>query len=126
MIKQRLTESLPGVKTFLDVDDLRKKAGKGAELVSRSHAMLVFCSDGYFGGDNPPSRPSIMELIACFAAGIPIIAMLEVEEKHKPLSKEQLYRQMKRLDELRAEASSLLGISEEMSAEEEAEMEMMS
>ena len=48
VVKQRLLEMLPGVRVFLDVDDLQRKVGKGAELLSRSRAMLLFCSDGFF------------------------------------------------------------------------------
>ena len=99
VIKQRLGESLPGLKTFLDVDDLASQGGKGAELVARAQVMLLFGSDGYFGGLHPPSRPCIMELVACHAAKKPIITMLEVEDKHRLRTPHQLYEQMRKLDE---------------------------
>ena len=50
IVKQRLSEMLPDVSVFLDVDDL--KEGKGAEYVDASALSLVFCSKGYFHSVN--------------------------------------------------------------------------
>ena len=36
VIKQRLIELLPDAKVFLDVDDLQRKVGKGAEELDLS------------------------------------------------------------------------------------------
>ena len=47
------------------VDDLQRKVGKGAEEMAKSQKMLVFGSDGFFGGSNPPSKPCMLEMFAC-------------------------------------------------------------
>lgn len=98
VVKQRLLEMLPGVSVFLDVDDLQRKVGKGAELLSKSKSFLLFASDGFFGGVNPPSRPCMVELLKALELGLEMIVILEVEDKHLPLTRAQLRVQMRILD----------------------------
>jgi len=99
VVKQRLLEMLPGVRVFLDVDDLHRKVGKGAEELRRADKLLLFASDGFFGGEHAPSRPCMVELLQAIHLGLEIITVLEVEEKHRPLTKKQLHEQMCALDE---------------------------
>ena len=81
IIKQRLMELLPGVACFLDVDDLQRKRGKGAELVHASKAFLLFCSRGFF-----ESEPCIKELLCALRERKPIIMVGEPIEYHGGLS----------------------------------------
>ena len=98
VVKQRLLEMLPGVRVFLDVDDLQGKQGTGATFVAASSTVLVGCSHGYFGGNHPASKPCIAELLTAIALGKPLIALIEVEDKHQPLTRAQLRAQMAALD----------------------------
>ena len=72
IIKIRLNAMLPGVKVFLDVDDL--KEGKGAESVDASGQILVLVSVGYFRSKN-----CMRELLRAVYVGRPLIALLEPE-----------------------------------------------
>lgn len=83
IIKQRLMELLPGVACFLDVDDLQRKRGKGAELVHASKFFLLFCSRGFF-----ESEPCIKELLCALRERKPIITVGEPIEYHGGLSVE--------------------------------------
>lgn len=51
VIKQLLREVLPGIRVFLDVDDLNDISQLEAEIAS-SQAVLVFVSQGYFESVN--------------------------------------------------------------------------
>lgn len=85
IVKQRLLEMLPDIHAFLDVDDLRE--GKGAEYVDASCLTLVFVSDGYFESPN-----CMRELLRAVATQKPIVALVELEEKHGALSRAQVQR----------------------------------
>ena len=67
--------------------------------MAKSKQMLVFGSDGFFGGSNPPSKPCMLEMFACMQLKLPIVALLEVEDKHHPLTRDDLWGQVKALDE---------------------------
>ena len=43
MIKQRLLEMIPGVRIFLDVDDL-EEIGDLEGYIARSHTVLIYLS----------------------------------------------------------------------------------
>ena len=98
VVKQRLTEMLPDVAVFLDVDDLQRRKGKGAELVARSEHFLVFCSGGFFSSPN-----CIRELVCAVLRGKPIIALMEPDRKHGRLTtvaaKQGLVEAVARYDE---------------------------
>ena len=98
VVKQRLTEMLPDVKVFLDVDDLQRRQGKGAELVARCEHFLVFCSGGFFSSPN-----CIRELVCAVLRGKPIIALMEPDRKHGRLTtveaKQGLLEAVARYDE---------------------------
>ena len=51
VIKQLLMEVLPGIRVFLDVDDL-KDVSKIEEYVDQTRTIIVFCSRGYFRSIN--------------------------------------------------------------------------
>ena len=99
VVKQRLLDILPMVHVFLDVDDGQRRVGKGAEVLNRSDKFLLFASDGFFGGIHAPSRPCMVELLKAVQLGLEMITVLEVEDKHLPLSPSQLYEQMCKLDQ---------------------------
>ncbi|KOO29834.1 polymorphic outer membrane protein [Chrysochromulina tobinii] len=99
VVKQRLLDMLPTVHVFLDVDDAQRRVGKGAEVLNRSDKFLLFASDGFFGGIHAPSRPCMVELLKAVQLGLEMITVLEVEDKHLPLSPSQLYEQMCKLDQ---------------------------
>ena len=91
IVKQRLMEMLPDVKAFLDVDDLVE--GKGAEYVDVSALSLVFCSAGYFESPN-----CMREILRAHVTGKPIVALLELEEKHGGLTHEQIMARLQAAD----------------------------
>jgi hypothetical protein len=99
VVKQRLLDILPMVHVFLDVDDDQRRVGKGVEVLNRSDKFLLFASDGFFGGIHAPSRPCMVELLKAVQLGLEMITVLEVEDKHLPLSPSQLYEQMCKLDQ---------------------------
>ena len=83
IIKQRLKEMVPTCVTFLDVDDLDQ--GAGGEYVDKSSVILIFCATRYF-----ESRACARELLRAIVRGKPLIAVLESEERHGALSKEEM------------------------------------
>ena len=89
VIKQRLLEMLPGVSVFLDVDDLQRKRGKGAELVGSCQHFLLFCSVGFFD-----SEPCMKELLCAMREGVPIITVVEPASTHGGLQIDQARRQL--------------------------------
>ena len=66
IVKQRLLEMIPGMRVFLDVDDLEDISDLEG-YISRSLAVLVFCSAGYF-----ESRNCIRELRSAMVHGKPL------------------------------------------------------
>ena len=78
---------------------MQRRVGKGAEVLNRSDKFLLFASDGFFGGIHAPSRPCMVELLKAVQLGLEMITVLEVEDKHLPLSPSQLYEQMCKLDQ---------------------------
>ena len=81
IVKQRLKEMLPNVEIFLDVDDLQRRRGKGAEIVAHCTHFLVFCSGGFFSSPN-----CIRELVYAVLHGKPIIVLMEPDRKHGRLT----------------------------------------
>ena len=79
IVKTRLLELLPGVRAFLDIDDLDE--GKGAEFVVRSENVLVFVQEGYFASPN-----CMRELLRATLEGVPIITLLEPDRMKGGLS----------------------------------------
>ena len=75
VIKRQLSVMLPGVKIFLDVDDL-DDVSKIAEHVKASSLVLCFLSRGYF-----LSAPCMIEMRAAIAHGKPIVAVHEEDDK---------------------------------------------
>ena len=76
MIKRQLSVMLPGVKIFLDVDDL-DDVSKIAEHVKASSLVLCFLSRGYF-----LSAPCMTEVRVAIANGKPIVAVHEEDDQH--------------------------------------------
>ena len=89
VIKQRLLEMLPGIAVFLDVDDLQRKRGKGAELVRSCQHFLLFCSAGFFD-----SEPCMKELLCALREGVPIITVIEPMSTHGGLQIDKARRQL--------------------------------
>ena len=80
IVKEMLLGMLPGVKIFLDVDNLVE--GRGAESVDEASVTLIFCSDGYFR-----SRNCMRELLRAIFKRKPMIALLESDPKHGKLTR---------------------------------------
>ena len=76
VIKRQLSAMLPGVKIFLDVDDLDDLA-KLEEHIKRSTLVLCFLSRGYF-----LSAPCMIEMRAAILHGKPIVAVHEEDDQH--------------------------------------------
>ena len=55
VIKQRLLEMIPGVRIFLDVDDL-EEIGDLEGYIMRSHTVLIYLSAGYSASKNVRAR----------------------------------------------------------------------
>jgi len=89
IIKQRLMELLPGISCFLDVDDLQRKRGKGADLVHASKFFLLFCSRGFFD-----SEPCMKELLCALRERKPIIIVGEPIEYHGGLTIDEACEQL--------------------------------
>jgi len=92
IMKQRLLELLPDVCVFLDVDDL--KEGKGAEYVDVSVSTLVFCSAGYFASPN-----CMREILRAKVTKKQVIALLELEEKHGGMARDEIRAKLREDDE---------------------------
>ena len=60
VIKNELKLLIPGIKIFLDVDDL-KDIGSLEDYVDRTQVMLFFLSRGYFRSKALPQPPSLSE-----------------------------------------------------------------
>jgi len=69
IVKTKLQVMVPGLRIFLDIDDLRE--GKGAEYVDRSRAVLILVSEGYF-----VSRNCLRELLRALVKDKPIITLI--------------------------------------------------
>jgi len=82
-IKRQLQLHLPGIKVFLDVDDLRD-IGALEEHVEESMAVVVFLSRGYFA-----SRNCLREVEAITSQRKPVILVLEADEAKGGLTIEQ-------------------------------------
>ena len=100
-VKTRLLEMIPGIKAFLDVDDL--KEGKGAEYVDVSSVSLVFCSRGYFESAN-----CMRELLRAVVTRKPILPLLEPEQNKGGLGRGTVSREEHPSER---ESSILLGVS---------------
>jgi len=84
-----LSQVLPGVHVFLDVDDLTE--GRGAESVDASNVILVFCSASYFASTN-----CMRELLRAMWHDKPTIALLDYAVNKGGLSPAQV---LSRLEE---------------------------
>lgn len=91
IVKQRLLEMIPNLRVFLDVDDL--KDGKGGEYVDISEVVLVFVSEGYFKSQN-----CMRELLRGMARAKPLITLVESEEKHGAMTREEVQQALQQAD----------------------------
>ena len=83
-VKTQLPAMVPGLRPFLDMDDLQ--VGLGAEDVDKCMAFLCFIADGYFQSAN-----CFRELLRAHVLGIPIIVMMEPETtRHGGLTNEEV------------------------------------
>ena len=92
IVKQRLLEMIPGLRVFLDVDDL-DEIGDLEAYITRTATTLVYCSDGYFS-----SRNCMRELVASRALEKPVVALIDLEQKHGGLSLAQVHGQLLEAD----------------------------
>ena len=73
-IKRQMNLLLPGIKVFLDVDDLQDISEKALEgYVEQSQCILIFLSRGYFSGN------CLVELRAALEMNKPIILVHETD-----------------------------------------------
>ena len=77
IVKARLIDMMPEANVFLDVDDLQRKKGKGAELVDGSQVFLLFCSQGFFTSPN-----CMREVLRGVLREKPFLILLEPDEMH--------------------------------------------
>ena len=77
IVKARLIDMMPEANIFLDVDDLQRKKGKGAELVDGSQVFLLFCSQGFFTSIN-----CMREVLRGVLREKPFLILLEPDEMH--------------------------------------------
>jgi len=82
-IKRQLQLHLPGIKVFLDVDDLRD-IGALETSVEKSMVVAIFLSRGYFTSHN-----CLREVAACSAKSKPIVLVHEADELKGGISLEQ-------------------------------------
>ena len=90
IVKQRLLEMVAGLRVFLDVDDL-EEIGNLERYIDDSRAVLVFCSKGY-----AQSKNCMVELRAAVVRAKPLIALLETEDKHGGVTRDQMCEQLTR------------------------------
>jgi len=93
IIKQRLLELVPDLTVFLDVDDL-KEIGDLAQYIQRSHAVLAFCSKGYF-----QSKNCMIELRSATTEQKTIIALLDPDVKQGGLTSMEVHNQLSEVDD---------------------------
>jgi len=72
VVKTRLKEMVPGMKVFLDVDDLHE--GRGVHDVDKSESLLAFVTPSYLRSAN-----SMKELIRAMTQAYRIITLLDGE-----------------------------------------------
>lgn len=82
-IKRQLQLHLPGVKVFLDVDDLRD-IGSLEHYIEQSMVVAIFLSAGYFA-----SRNCLREVTACVEKEKPLVLILEADHAKGGLTNEQ-------------------------------------
>jgi len=88
IIKQRLTEMVPDMEVFLDVDDL-KEIGDLEGYIDRSSTCLVCCSKGYFASKN-----CIRELVCATFKDKPIATLVDPDLSRGGMSFEQIHEQL--------------------------------
>ena len=87
LIKIKLTALLPGLRCFLDVDDLHE--GYGAEFVDVSHVLVVYCAGRYFTSPN-----CMRELFRAILRRRRIIAVVEYEQSKNGLTMPEVTREL--------------------------------
>ena len=83
-VKRELQLLVPGIRVFLDVDDL-EEIGDLEKYVRQTQTMLIFLSKGYFFSGNCKK-----EIIATLKVGNPIILLHETDPMRGGASVEQL------------------------------------
>ena len=91
IVKDRLRSMVLNVQVFLDVDDLAE--GKGGEYVDCSTAFLIFVSKGYFQSVN-----CMRELLRAVMKGKPIVALVEPEQKHGGMTRQEVQQELREAD----------------------------
>ena len=91
IVKERVNALIPGLRVFLDVDDL--KEGKGGEYVDCSDHVLVFVTSSYFTSVN-----CMRELLRALFACKPIITLIESEARHGAVSEESVRQELNEAD----------------------------
>mmetsp|Transcript_10259 Transcript_10259/g.27318 ORF Transcript_10259/g.27318 Transcript_10259/m.27318 type:complete len:316 (+) Transcript_10259:108-1055(+) len=81
---------IPGVRLFLDVEDLDNAGGIGAleQIVGRCGGLIVFLSDGYFASKNCQR-----ELTAAVDQALPLVLVRERDKDHGGLDADLLRKQ---------------------------------
>eukprot|EP00964_Phaeocystis_antarctica_P102885 scaffold68197_cov53-Phaeocystis_antarctica.AAC.1 len=83
-VKRELQLLVPGIRVFLDVDDL-EEIGDLEKYVRQTQTMLIFLSKGYFFSGNCKK-----EIIATLKVGNPVILLHETDPMRGGASVEQL------------------------------------
>ena len=87
VLKERLQVMVPGLRIFLDVDDLDEAGGIGEleAIVTKCSTLLVILSDGYF-----QSKNCLRELNAALDTDTPLVLVHERDPARGGLSLERL------------------------------------
>ena len=93
IVKARLIDMMPEANVFLDVDDLQRKKGKGAELVDGSQVFLLFCSQGFFTSPN-----CMREVLRGILREKPFLLLLEPDEMHGRCTIEEAKHELHELE----------------------------
>ena len=88
VIRQRLQEMVPGMRAFLDVEDLEDISDLEG-YIKRSKCVVVYCSRGYF-----ESKNCMIELRAAVKLGKHIQPLMDLEASRGGLTRDEVCNQI--------------------------------
>ena len=93
IVKARICEMMPGTAVFLDVDDLQRKKGKGADLVDGSRVFLLFNTAGFWASPN-----CIREVLRGVLRRKPFLMLMEPHQGRGRCTREQVRELIRKLE----------------------------
>jgi hypothetical protein len=88
VIRQRLQEMVPGMRVFLDVEDLEDISNL-QDYILRSECVVVYCSEGYF-----KSKNCMIELRAAVMLGKHIQPIIDLDPDRGGLTEDEVCNQL--------------------------------